>query len=1277
MQMSFLSNRSPVIVALAFLALWLQSISLPAQPEQTWWVFGRGTPPGALEFPPNGSVTPWTGPGAPQGQANFSYEGTAVASDPSGNLLFYTDGIRVYDNNHVQMGLPLFPGAHFSSAQPAVVCPVPGICPPEEYYIFTNGTGELINSPQEEPVSYHVLNLGTGNISPSQVLPTPPLSPNGSPSPNRAEGMIIVPHTTDPFVYWFIDAQIRENALFVYRIDPSGISFHSQSNLGLPHDSPQGAGNMAYTPHSQNNPDPNVGTWAYHFGNGPAAGVHHCQFNAATGLFLDNTYELVATPLDINNTVSEPYDIEWSPNGRFLYISGYNPTIVYQHDMAAPNQGLLQLGGTGGDLTLGGGLKLGPDGSIYFIRRGGDQNNLTPGPAVIAEIATPNLPANDPNFTFVPTRFSLTDFLGYNFPEFVPTPRWESVVRIDGVTELCEDDWGQLTAHVSVTSLAPSSYQWFLDGNAIAGATGSSLNANGPGIYSVEVSFGNGCDATSAEYEVEESPDCCTAFENPAYIQILSDQMIFQDEVWDGKYFIGDGVTVTVSNGATLDLTNVDLVFGKCARITFANGGQIAANNSVFRSCHPTDSWWGLEFFSGAGGSIRECTFQNAMGALAFYGVLGQCEADISNNLFLNCKVGVGAMLQTFNESISGNTFKVDDTEVDFEGLDCEFPFQAPGEYIGIAAFGADFEAAISQNDFVNASEDGSNVIFRGLSLSQSQGNISQCTFTNVARAMDLTESHSVSVENCDFEMTRGFISGDHQIRINDCQNIAFTGNRMQNANAYEDLSYNRAALFAGNSSRLYLHHNSISGYETAIQGWELSESSIGENTITNGNFHGIYLENSSFMDVNCNTVEMRLLNGAISTGIRFQQGSPGDFKNAVRNNCVFDAGYSLVTSGHADAAIPAITNNFFYNYLTAGVYNDMSGSIGNPAIGFSNAGRNTFAGHNTVNGTFDIYSSQAIVAFGNDGIQLTGPGGNVQVSGNNVYHSTARCGNQVGGTDQELTSEERCDVFTFGPEAFLRELNGSLEVNPEWDALFAALPEDRRLEAGLAVLRGLEAQGNPGAVKEWLEMVRNAEGVFRPIEVEMMACEAALSRGELAAAVSLIGGMSMENDDDRDGVWLLGLKALLLQEKRPVVDLQEVEMAILERIADRGGRYAEMARTHLRAVRGGNDYLFPPIAPMEGLSDKQGAVELGSDQLTIFPNPNQGHFAVRCVLSDPSSARLSVVDPLGRILHSRPVDFNVADLKIDLSDAAPGVYFVRLENAGRVVKTIKALVKH
>src|SRR5437764_1215512 len=96
-----------------------------AQKEANNWYFGR-----------NAGVT-FNG-GAPvavtNGQLN-TLEGCASISDANGNLLFYTDGIKVWNKNHVVMTNGTGLRGDPSSTQSGIIVPKPGSS--TIYYIFT------------------------------------------------------------------------------------------------------------------------------------------------------------------------------------------------------------------------------------------------------------------------------------------------------------------------------------------------------------------------------------------------------------------------------------------------------------------------------------------------------------------------------------------------------------------------------------------------------------------------------------------------------------------------------------------------------------------------------------------------------------------------------------------------------------------------------------------------------------------------------------------------------------------------------------------------------------------------------------------------------------------------------------------------------------------------------------------------------------------------------------------------------------------------------------
>ena len=109
----------------------LMSIAGYCQPApQNWnWYFGNHA---ALNFSSGSPV-------AVAGSAMDAEEGSASISDSNGNLLFYTNGISVWNRNNIQMpnGSGLL--GDNSSTQSALIIPHPDST--NIYYIFTSAIG--------------------------------------------------------------------------------------------------------------------------------------------------------------------------------------------------------------------------------------------------------------------------------------------------------------------------------------------------------------------------------------------------------------------------------------------------------------------------------------------------------------------------------------------------------------------------------------------------------------------------------------------------------------------------------------------------------------------------------------------------------------------------------------------------------------------------------------------------------------------------------------------------------------------------------------------------------------------------------------------------------------------------------------------------------------------------------------------------------------------------------------------------------------------------------
>ena len=111
---------------LLFICLMIPLKALFAQKEANNWYFGSNA---GLNFNNSPPVPIKTGKLSTQ-------EGCAAISDKNGKLLFYTDGVSVWDNTNKVMPSGKGLGGNYSATQSAIIVPRPGSST-SQYYIFT------------------------------------------------------------------------------------------------------------------------------------------------------------------------------------------------------------------------------------------------------------------------------------------------------------------------------------------------------------------------------------------------------------------------------------------------------------------------------------------------------------------------------------------------------------------------------------------------------------------------------------------------------------------------------------------------------------------------------------------------------------------------------------------------------------------------------------------------------------------------------------------------------------------------------------------------------------------------------------------------------------------------------------------------------------------------------------------------------------------------------------------------------------------------------------
>lgn len=191
-----------------------------SQKEVNNWYFGgfRG-----LDFTGGGAPTVITG------TAMNTWEGCASISDNcTGEVLFYTNGVKVWNKNHQQMtnGFGLMGGnagglTQSSTTQSCIIVPKPGN--KNIYYIFTNDCNELNNTGGfRYSIVDMTLNGGLGDVTTKNTLLF-------APGTEKVTGV----HHSNKIDIWVISHGKLDNKFYAYLVTAAGVSAPVISSVGL------------------------------------------------------------------------------------------------------------------------------------------------------------------------------------------------------------------------------------------------------------------------------------------------------------------------------------------------------------------------------------------------------------------------------------------------------------------------------------------------------------------------------------------------------------------------------------------------------------------------------------------------------------------------------------------------------------------------------------------------------------------------------------------------------------------------------------------------------------------------------------------------------------------------------------------------------------------------------------------------------------------------------------------------------------------------------------
>lgn len=298
---------------------------------------------------------------------SYAIKGGGTISTPEGDLLFYTDGQKVWNRNHAIMpnGTSLSSGA--MATQCGLTIPVPGN--PNLYYVISvmksNSNGGIFYSEVDM-----TLDGGLGNVNLNKKVRIHPAG--------VAEKLAAVHHPDEKKV-WLVGHRANHldlahsNEFVSYLISENGINttpivsavgqaFHQFKDGQMKFSAD---GTKIAIVHSQGNVGPNV--------------LEIFNFDKTTGV-------ISAPFLTIDDRFSafgSLWGIEFSPNGKFLYVAeSQGPSRIYQYDVSSGNDATIrsteniiyEIAGLYDDTFFG--MQTGIDGKIYVASSNRDHHSV-------------------------------------------------------------------------------------------------------------------------------------------------------------------------------------------------------------------------------------------------------------------------------------------------------------------------------------------------------------------------------------------------------------------------------------------------------------------------------------------------------------------------------------------------------------------------------------------------------------------------------------------------------------------------------------------------------------------------------------------------------------------------------------------------------------------------------------------------------------------------------------------------------------------------------------
>jgi gliding motility-associated-like protein len=407
-------------------------------------------------------------PTALTGGQTKALEGTVSISDSLGNLLFYSEGITVWNRNHQIMPHGTGLSASLSTTQSTLIVPTPGST--TKYYLFTLDDASVISSGE---LKYSIVDMsldnGLGDVDPYQK--------NVAVTSDLTEKLVSA--LSDSCNVWVI-THLRNNDVFTARlITRNGIGPPVVTRAGSVHSSDPPNGSTGLTGAmkvSRNNKKIAV------------TNLHRVlellDFDPATGI-VSNAIALPMTPPHLG------FGVCFSPDNTKLYITEANSDSqsfeIFQFDLSSNNATTIinskkLVGQVLNSRYWVADLQIGPDDRIYFAQ---------PEKSFLGVIPNPNLVAPQCGFDLQGVNLGTGKSMSC-LPNEIRTSEDFIVFKLANDTTICEGEVLDLAAPNAKI------YHWS------TGETTQNIQISAAGKYWVDVS--NGYCISSDTINISVSP---------------------------------------------------------------------------------------------------------------------------------------------------------------------------------------------------------------------------------------------------------------------------------------------------------------------------------------------------------------------------------------------------------------------------------------------------------------------------------------------------------------------------------------------------------------------------------------------------------------------------------------------------------------------------------------------------------------------------------------------------------------------------------------------------